>query len=107
MNLNSRCLLLTVLTQAVLPTIGVQSSEVSRLLELSDGSISQTGDGVKYFSDIDSEVKNSLHHSIGISTERQKKALLRKTRNTESLSVNFKLSLKKRHRNVINFVKKL
>lgn len=76
MNLNSRCLLLTVLTQAVLPTIGVQFSEVSRLLELSNGSISQTDDGVKYFSDIDSEVKNSLHHSIGISDSTAEEGLV-------------------------------
>ena len=44
----------------MLATVGVQSSEVSRLLELSNDSISQTGDDVKHFSDIDSEVKNSL-----------------------------------------------
>ena len=50
--------------QAMLATIGVQSSEVSRLLELSIDSISQTGDDVKYFSDIDSEeTKNSLKRS--------------------------------------------
>ena len=54
--------------QAMLATIGVQSSKVSRLLELSNDSISQTGDDVKYFSDIDSEeTKNSLRHSLGIS----------------------------------------
>lgn len=54
--------------QAMLTTIGVQPSEVSRLLELSNDSISQTGDDVKHFSDIDSEeTKNSLRHSLGIS----------------------------------------
>ena len=49
---------------------------MSRLLELSDGSISQTGDGVMYFSDIDSEVKNSLHHSIGISDSTAEEGLV-------------------------------
>ena len=47
--------------QAMLATVGVQSSEVSRLLELSNDSISQTGDDVKHFSDIGGEeTKNSL-----------------------------------------------
>ena len=47
--------------QAMLTTIGVQPSEVSRLLELSNDSISQTGDDVKHFLNIDSEeTKNSL-----------------------------------------------
>lgn len=54
--------------QAILSEVGVQPSERSRLLELSNDSISQTGDDVKHFSDIDSEeTKNSLRHSFGIS----------------------------------------
>ena len=47
--------------QAMLSEVGVQPSERSRLLELSNDSISQTGDDVKHFSDIGGEeTKNSL-----------------------------------------------
>ena len=95
MNLNSRCLLLTVLTQAVLPTIGAQSSEVSRLLELSDGSISQTGDGVKYFSDIDSVVKNSLHRSIGISDRTAEESLIAQNKEYRKLIGELQTQLEK------------
>lgn len=54
--------------QAILSEVGVQPSERSRLLELLNDSISQTGDDVKHFSDIGGEeTKNSLRHSLGIS----------------------------------------
>ncbi len=59
--------------QAMLATVGVQSSEVSRLLELSNDSISQTGDDVKRFSDIDSEVKNSLKRTDSEETKNSRK----------------------------------
>ncbi len=50
--------------QAILSEVGVQPSERSRLLELSNDSISQTGDDVKHFSDIGGEeTKNSLKRS--------------------------------------------
>lgn len=68
---------------------------MSRLLELSDGSILQTGDGVMYFSDIDSEVKNSLHHSIGISDSTAEEGLVAQNEEYRKLIYELQTQLEK------------